>query len=151
MFSLGFVGLFVISAIPLFVAYSLAALILKVAVLVLNRSSARVHFMVPTFTLVKVTCMIWALSEVLFFAFGYLDFHFTAYSGNQIFKAYWPVQQILCVAFFFLMLRANARDKLSGVGLSGRNVDVGSIIVAVVPALVFFIAANIWNVIRHHP
>ena len=148
MFALGIGGWLSITAIPLFILYSLLALTLSISIYLINRSSQKFRFNLTFLPLASYTLIAWLTSIALFFLLGALNYNFTQYSGNTILKLYPIIQQIVGVLMFYLLCKSCLVKKTGQAEISTSKRNLLSAGVAVIPTAIFVLAVNILHLLR---
>jgi hypothetical protein len=148
MFALGIGGWLSITAIPLFLFYSLLALILSISVYLINKSTDSFRFNITALPLIGYTSLAWLTSILLFFLLAILNNKFTQYSGNTIFKLYPLIQQVVGVLIFYFLCKSCLYKKTGKPEISNSKRNLLSAGVAAIPTTFFVLAVNTWHLLR---
>ena len=148
MFALGIGGWLSITAVPLFLFYSLLALILSASVYLINKSSDSFRFNITTLPLISYTSLAWLTSTFLFFLLAILNNKLTQYSGNTIFKLYPLIQQIVGILIFYFLCKSCLYKKTGKPEIPNSKRNLLSVGVAAIPTTIFVLAVNTWHLLR---
>lgn len=150
MFTLGFIGLLLVTAIPLLAIYTLAAVFIALTIAAVNKFSSTVNLYVSILHLIAHAAVAWITSVVLFFALVYANYQWTQYSGNTVFRLYPITQQLFGFLVFLHLLLPAISSKDSRITLTRWQRNSYPIFIALVPTLVLFVVANIREIARAH-
>jgi hypothetical protein len=136
MFSLGYLGLLAISAIPLFILYAVACLITMVVAYVVTRASTKFSVNPQVKRMLKYCFTAWTLSVALFFVLGVANYYLYNDSVSGVFRFYPLTAQILLVVPIFLELRQSVFAGSTRVLASPAPRNVISLLIAVLPPVI---------------
>ena len=148
MFALGIGGWLTITAIPLFLFYSLLALTLSISAYFINKCTESFRFNITALPLIGYTCLAWLTSVSLFFLLATLNNKFTQYSGNTILNLYPLIQQAVGVLIFFFLCKSCLYKRIGKPEISNSKRNLLSAGLAAIPTTIFILAANTWHLLR---
>jgi hypothetical protein len=138
-------------AVPLFLFYSLLALILSISAFIINRSANSFRLNVTSLPLIRYTSLAWLTSVGLLLLASILNYEFTQYSGNTILKLYPITQQAAGAFIFYLLCKSCLFIKTSQPELSSTKRQLLSAAIAAIPTATIVLGGCIWYLLRQSP